>query len=622
MKIAIVENYRCDSTYIGNPQRDEDDLFSVEYSYVYTFYSDSKEISIDKYKIIGNFLRTHNKSRRETSDYRISEEATQTYDIEKTNTLAKELGCQTFEPGISPLNIFRHKIHIDYCTAEVIEHMTLPVIKYIKLTKGESHTHNKQYWRGVDLWSGICVDDDNNLCCANGYRVFRISTLQADLMYMPFNSDYSQKHAVIVKDNQWGVIDSTGNIVVDYQKYKITEVYNTFCVVESDGCHSCINLEGKVLMPFTSQELTIHYERYAEVVYNNFKLLYDLRESKLILNASYKALQTIFKSFTIVETDCGSVDIYDDVSLKLNSEPLESVDIYNDSAIVCKSSRGWIVYDSDGCVLLHDTENKYSAIKITDDGHIRLTQKKSNNYRIHGLADGKGLLIFPCYSDSPIKIFRHNGESYYILQKYNKEYLCNRNGEVLSAKFDLIKKGREGICIAYDGQYIKEPDRINYINGIFHAITLDGKILFSLSCQNLFLFRSGLATIKQNDKYGKVNLNGEIVIPPTYDDIGVLSNGLIAVRIDGRWGYIDVNNNVVIDARYDKVYTFSEKGEADVELGGNSARINTKGEYVEDWQRIPEYDSRYYDTVDDDTYIRDGIAEAFNDDPTNYWNID
>mgnify|MGYP003289376982 CR=1 FL=1 len=631
MKIAVIENYNCKCEYIGRPRRNADELYSIEYSHVYTFYSDSKDISVDSCKIIDKFLKTYNKFKQEVLDYSISEEATQIYDIEKTNLLAKKLNCQIFEPGKSPLNIFQHIMSIrgDF-TAEVIDYATLPIIKYMKLIKRQSYMDgriNDQYWRGEDLWSEIRIDDDNNLCCVNGHDVFRISTLKADRIYIPYNSHDKdifqgfQCLAIIVKDNQWGVINTIGEVIVDYQKFRIVEVYNTFCVVESNAAFSCIDFDGRVLMPFTSQEFGIYFHRYVEVVYDHFKLLYDLKSSKLILNAIYKDFRYICDNYTIVNTTDGLFDIYDTNSLKLNDKSFETVDFSNSQMIVCKSSQGWFVYDLNGSIVFSDIENKYISVQIFDDGHICLKQKKENGYNIYGLADSTGRIIFPCYSDSPIKVFQHEGDFYYILKKYKKEYLCNSNGHILSAKYDLIKTGNEGICIVYDGQYAVEYDKINYYDGVFYAITLDGKVKFSIKCQNLFAYKNGLATIKQNDKYGKVNLEGEIVIPPKYDYIGTFSYGLIAVCANNLWGYIDIHNNTVVDIKYDRADDFDEDGKAYVELDGYCSHINTKGEHIDDEERIIGYNN-YYDSIDEDTYIRDGIAEAFNDDPANYWNID
>jgi hypothetical protein len=107
-----------------------------------------------------------------------------------------------------------------------------------------------------------------------------------------------------------------------------------------------------------------------------------------------------------------------------------------------------------------------------------------------------------------------------------------------------------------------------------------------------------------------------------YDSLDGFSCDLIPARKRTRWGYIDQFNNIVIPFQYDNAYTFNENGEAYVEIDGYRKRINTKGEYIGDEERLQNSHHYHYDSIDDDAYIKDGIAEAFNDDPSNYWNID
>jgi hypothetical protein len=121
-----------------------------------------------------------------------------------------------------------------------------------------------------------------------------------------------------------------------------------------------------------------------------------------------------------------------------------------------------------------------------------------------------------------------------------------------------------------------------------------------------------------------VNTKGEIVIPPEYEAVGAVKCGLVAACKYGRWGYLDEKNNIVIDFEYKEAEDFDDEGKAQVKIKGSCATINTKGELLTEWEHDPDYvDYGYsYDSVDEATYIKDGLAEAFNGDPSNYWNID
>lgn len=635
MKIAVIEKYKCShSSYRAGRSGGEWDYEDTSsYSYNYYFYSDQKEIGEIEYRIIHNFLKSQNKSYTEHT-YDINEEHI-LYDCERTSILAEKLNCQIFEPGISYKSVFEHKIYPKYIigsfsmpnpdyvnrpplwesyTTEIIEHDTLPVIKYRKLVK------DQDYWKGTDE-RGVAVrlDKDGNLCHGWGYNELKISTLLVDRL---IESGYS--HIIAVRGNEWGVIDMKGNFVVKYQQYPIKEFYYDFCTVELNGYSSCINLEGELLMPFTAQELVIRDSRYAEAIYGDLKLLYDLLIPKLVLVEKYDYIEEISDSLIVIRKVNGTVEIYNHDSLKLNDETIEDVTIDVTNNIVAKTTEGWIIYDSNANILFKDNERKYSSVKITKDGYISLAQLNQNNYPIYGVAELNGNILLPCYSDSPIKVFQYKGELYYILNKYKKAYICNSKGQIVSPKYDFISKGREGICIAFEGRFIRNSDgEISGENGIFYAISLDGHVKFTIRCQYLYSFRNGYATIKQDYYYGKVNTKGEIVIPPKYDAVGTFKCGLVAACKYGMWGYLDEANNIVIGFQYKAAEDFDEEGKAQVQEKGFCATINTKGELLSEWERDPDFvRGSSYDSIDEDTYIRDGLVEAFNGDSSNYWNID
>ncbi|MBO5919327.1 MAG: WG repeat-containing protein [Bacteroidales bacterium] len=636
MRIAIIENcdYRC--IYTGNLSIDDEYNYRLEGHCLYKFYSDCKDISVEQYNVIAEYLCSLKRFYHENILHYNCIEAHKFYDIENSQQLAKSLNCDIFEPGVYHSNIIEHKVdESGGYGLDKTDQIIISVIKYLKLIKmpydalfyrrsePDYEAIYGSYWQGLDSWSDIVIDNDNYLCCDNGYNIFRVNAMFADKIYV---SSQWESHAIIELDKRWGIVDVNGKILLKPQPYKIRETYSDFCVIESEESSSCMSYDGDILMPFTSQEFCIHYCRYAEINYNNFKLLYDLKFQRLILNACYEYLDKVDKNIIIVRLSNGFVDIYNHYSLKLNSEIVKSayIEPYTNK-IVCNSSNGWFLLDGDGKKIIIDDENRYCYIEIKKDGYICLKQRKPNDYHIYGLADMEGKVIFPCYSDSPIRFFQDNDNSYFILKKYKKQYICNKKGMIISSKYDLIKKGQDGICIAYNGEFSAYDDgTIIYHNGTFYAIDFNGKVIFSMECQDLSSFRNGLSNIMLNYKYGCINKNGEIVIAPMYDSLGGFSCGLIPARKHKMtsWGYIDKFNNIVIPFQYDYAYTFNENGEAYVEIDGYRKRINTKGEYIGDEEQLQNSHHYHYDSIDDDAYIKDGIAEAFNDDPSNYWNID
>ncbi|MBQ8421135.1 MAG: hypothetical protein IJX11_02625 [Bacteroidales bacterium] len=168
MKIAVIEKYKCThNSYRAGRSGGEWDYEDISsHSYNYYFFSDQKEIGEKEYKIIHNFLNSQNKSYTENTSG-INEEHI-SYDCERSSILAEKLNCQIFEPGISHKSVFEHNT---YLTTEIIEHETLPVIKYRKLVK------DQDYWKGTDKWTGVRLDKDGNLCHGWGDSEIKLSTV-------------------------------------------------------------------------------------------------------------------------------------------------------------------------------------------------------------------------------------------------------------------------------------------------------------------------------------------------------------------------------------------------------------------------------------------------------------
>lgn len=644
MRIAVIEYLNQTSSNCHRRNRNAEWEWDVSKDYTYLFYCDLPELPQGIYKTANDFLKALVKSERETIECDYPDDgAHQLYDVENTNKLASILGCNVYESGMLPNSIYHHSFYlayVDYLEDEecpnlndlpegidletladkVLQYDTLPVIKYGKLVTKYLYHYNRHVWVPEGYGTDVMFDSAHKLYyIGSSNNEFRISALLADKIFA------SGKYAIVTKDNKWGVIDKEENLIVNHQCYQITEVHDSFCVIKNNDSYSYINFQGQILMPFTTNKFSIHSDRYAEVIYDNFKLIYDLHSQRLILNASYQSVENITDNCIIVIGEHGLTDVYNHNSLKLNVEPLKNVIDNNNGIITGKRSQGWVAIDYAGNVVFDDSENFYTFIEAKD-GHIRLLKKKPNNYSIHGLADLNGKIIFSCYSDAAIKIFESRGTYYYILKKYKKERLFNRYGHPLSEEYDFINKENEGFCIAFNGDYTIRDGRMKVKQGAFYGITISEQLLFTIECQFLFKFVNGIATFKKDNKFGKINNRGEVVIPPIYEAISTYHHGLAAARLNKKWGYIDINNNVVIDFDYDTAEDFDENGEAYVEQKSTYAdsvyatQINTKGESVEEWTRVSGDDEGWsgYSASELDEMYRD----AMGGDPANQWNID
>jgi hypothetical protein len=174
---------------------------------------------------------------------------------------------------------------------------------------------------------------------------------------------------------------------------------------------------------------------------------------------------------------------------------------------------------------------------------------------------------------------------------------------VIPYNFQGVGMFREGICpigsgnrvgyINQSGRWLIEPKfliAMNFSEGRAFAST-DGESFRLVDLHGLFVassyferarpFRSGLAPVRREGRWGFIERNGETRIPFVFEDTqpGHFHSFLAGVKTETGWGFIDRSGLFAIKPIYEAVRAFSE-GRAAVRLGGQWGMINLLGDVV------------------------------------------
>ena len=108
-----------------------------------------------------------------------------------------------------------------------------------------------------------------------------------------------------------------------------------------------------------------------------------------------------------------------------------------------------------------------------------------------------------------------------------------------------------------------------------------------LNCSN------GLASVRENGKYGYINTKGEHVIAPKFEAAAAFAaNGLATVKENGKYGFINATGEFVIEPKFDEVSsTFCTNGLA-LTINANDKKMeytDTQGQTVVSF--VPRLDS-------------------------------
>ena len=286
----------------------------------------------------------------------------------------------------------------------------------------------------------------------------------------------SKDYFAAFQNNKWGIIDSTGAVVIDPSYEEMMVVPNskkdvflcTFDVNYETGEYSTKALNSK------NEEIFTQYNQVEplQVVDRNGQVSYISNVLKVQKDGKY-----------------GLID--------LEGNELQP----------CK-------YDS-----ISTLEGKQDVIKVQKDGK-------------YGLIDVKGKELIPIqYAD--IKTLKADDTTNYLVQNDEGKYgiISNSNQVVLEPNYDEIKDVyTSNYYVVQQGEAEKliRKDGTDVLTTGFDEIT------------GILKNEENGVIFKQNEKYGIMNMSGEVTLNPTYDDLKEAKTGIFIAKQGGKYGIIDL----------------------------------------------------------------------------------
>lgn len=245
--------------------------------------------------------------------------------------------------------------------------------------------------------------------------------------------------------------------------------------------------------------------------------------------------------------------------------------IYEDGKIAIP-----FIYD----LLEYNVESKYIEARIGD---------------IFSLLDEN---FHPLFKPSKRHIINYsNADKFYELERVkskdsgrwiNHYHLLDTNGDIL--KRDAFVSGFADYEIKYIGKYDSEP--IFEQNGLVNALSKDGRkiyldykgdVVIPADYQCVRYFNNlGVASFKQNGKWGLLDSKNTKITEPKYDFIGFTVFGLENFRFkqNGKWGILNSKGEEIIGAQYENIgyidnryFSFEKNGKLGIIGTDNKAYI-------------------------------------------------
>ena len=439
----------------------------------------------------------------------------------------------------------------------------------------------------------------------------------------------SKDYVAILKDNKWGVIDSSGNIVIDpsygemiiipnskndvflcvsdvnYEtgEYKTKalnskneEIFTQYeqieAIANNDSSNNIwyednvlkvkqgekygiINLTGKELASCQYDEITA-----MEGIKNTLKVTKEGKmgiidsEGREILNPQYKNITNLGKDnkegFIITGDDgkFGIVNYSNQVILEAKYEGIEKVS-GNDMYVV-KQGQKQILVKKDGSEVLNTGYDEIKEIlRNVDDGVIFIKDAK---YGV--MKTTKEITIEPEYEE-----LKEAKSGIFIAKKNGKYGIIDQN-KATQVEFNYT-------AIHYDEKAdIYIADKEDFSNDIIdNTFTIrQSGILSDLDDEK------GYIELKQGEEYKYYNFKfEEKEITQIYT-----ANSLFKSKKDEKYGFVDKEGNVIVDYQYDDVTQQNTYGYAGIKKDGKWGAIDNKGNIVQE----PTYNLDDYLKID------------------------
>ena len=419
------------------------------------------------------------------------------------------------------------------------------------------------------------------------------------------------------KDNKWGVIDSTGNNVIDPSYKEMIIVPNSkigvfICTYDVDyntGSYKTKALNDKNQEIFTQYDKiepmqnidkngNVWYEKNVLKVQKNDKFgLIDLTGNEVIPIEydEITVIRGIENSFKVKKDDkYGIVD--GDGKTVIQAQ-------YADIDVLGKDNKsGFIIKNADGKYGIVD----YSNAQILEAKYDSIEKVYGNDMYVVNL-NGKQKVVNKSGNDvlttgfDSIKQILANQENAVIFVKSNKFGVMNTSGEVvIESQYDSLEETKVGTFIASkDGKYgiitIKKEEKLPFeYNSIsFNEkadlyVAEDSNFNSKILNSNLDVKAAGiLLEINETKGYLKLRVDNvnkyyNFKFEEKQESDIFTNRTLFLSKKDGKYGYVDKNGKVIVDYIYDDAMEQNDYGFSAIKKDGKWGSIDGKGNVIQE----------------------------------------
>lgn len=311
------------------------------------------------------------------------------------------------------------------------------------------------------------------------------------------------------KEGKWGFVDTSGNLIIDYQYQNVYDFYQNITLVKKENLWGFINDKGETIVPFGFSKVQKYANfRIVRAKKDAFWYLYNLN-GELIIDEKFDTISPIKSKKMTVQLD-GKMGLMDIEGRFLIKPKYQEITYFGGNMVRVKK-RGKYGYRT--------TENKRAIpIKYEDLGRFYGTRVKAKRKGKWGMIDKKGKRILK---------FRFDYIGEYQYDSYLKDYYAPY---VYGTRVGKISSWGASVPFEYE-EIVDAQERLDdaliriRFGDDYGAVDNNGKIVIMPFYKNRFTFNEGYAAVSNGNKFGFINRQGKVVYPFTLDSATNFKNG-------------------------------------------------------------------------------------------------
>lgn len=408
------------------------------------------------------------------------------------------------------------------------------------------------------------IELHGNSCKAKFFDTYEIRNEQYQLLSTHQAKSIRKAAAgILVKSNptESQLLTTRGEVVATYPQTKILDFEDNLAVIKKHQLYGVIDSSGKILISPEHNSIWIKNGYIGiEEVNGAWKLL--TADLKQVSRKAYQQINPALEGlFQIKRLDSwGFIDIHGEEVLPPQYQETKP---FEEGVAFANYLGSWGLIDQQGNWLI---KPRYDDLeKLDNDTYIyQKTGKyglvKTNQTEVYSTSN----TLYPASTGAIEK------------NSVGNHALISTDGEMLlSLQYHSIRPFDE------DPRYFLFENEQG--SGIYNITNYT--FFQDTAIQEMRTLNEGYIGIKLNNQFGLIDLNGKLRIANRYEDVGVFNEDMLPIKIRGRWGYVDRIERLVVQPVYQSADHFVN-GIAIISQNGKSGIIDKRGKVVVK----PDYD--------------------------------